>query len=133
VLNSSNLVNFLISRGLKVGNKVKNQVGVPRWISKNPQYEAACLRGLIDTDGGLYYHKYSVRGKAYTYLKLGFGNRSKPLLRFVFKVLRRLGYRVSLNGDNVSISSGSEVKRYFAEIGSSNPKHISKFKNYFSN
>ncbi|OGX14994.1 MAG: hypothetical protein A2166_00685 [Omnitrophica WOR_2 bacterium RBG_13_41_10] len=133
VLNSSNLVDFLISRGLKVGNKVKNQTGVPRWINKNPQYETACLRGLMDTDGGLYYHKYSVRGKAYTYLKLGFGNRSKPLLRFVFKVLRRLGYRVSLNGDNVSISSGLEVKRYFAEIGSSNPKHINKFKNYFSN
>jgi len=133
VLNSSNLVDFLISRGLKVGNKVKNQVKVPRWISRNPLYEIACLRGLIDTDGGLYYHKYNVRGKTYTYLKLGFGNRSKPLLEFVFRVLKGLGYKVSLSGDNLSISSESEVKRYFAEIGSSNPKHINKFRDFFGN
>ncbi|MDD4894733.1 MAG: LAGLIDADG family homing endonuclease [Candidatus Omnitrophica bacterium] len=133
VLNSSNLVDFLISRGLKAGNKVENQVGVPRWVRKHPLYETACMRGLIDTDGGLYYHKYSVKGKVYTYLKLGFGNRSKPLLQFVFKVLKRLGYKVSLGGDNLSISSGLEVKRYFAEIGSSNPKHINKFRDFFGN
>jgi hypothetical protein len=54
-------------------------------------------------------------------------------LQFVFKVLKRLGYKVSLGGDNLSISSGLEVKRYFAEIGSSNPKHINKFRDFFGN
>lgn len=133
VLNSSNLVDFLISRGLKAGNKVKNQVGVPGWISKNPLYGIACIRGLIDTDGGLYYHKYNVKGKTYTYLKLGFTNRSRPLLKFVFTALKKLGYKISLSGSNLSIASESGVKRYFTEIGSSNPKHVNKFRDFFGN
>ncbi len=133
VLNSSNLVDFLVLHGLKTGNKVKNQVEVPRWITNNPLYEKACLRGLIDTDGSLYCHKYNSKGKTYAYLKLGFCNRSKPLLKFAFRVFKRLGYKVSLNGDNLSVSSGLEVKRYFTEIGSSNPKHINKFRNFYGN
>lgn len=133
VLSSSNLVDFLRARGLRVGNKVKNQVAVPQWVSKNPLYAVTCLRGLMDTDGGLYYHTYISKGKTYRYLKLGFCNRSKPLLHFVSMVLTKLGYRISKSGDNLSIPSETEVKRYFAEIGSSNPKHLNKFKDFFGN
>jgi len=44
-----NLVKYLVSLGLIPGNKVKNQVGVPSWISDNFNYKVACLRGLMDT------------------------------------------------------------------------------------
>lgn len=133
VVNSSNLVDFLLTQGLKPGNKVKNQIRVPRWICRKPEYGVACLRGLIDTDGGLYFHKYDSNGKTYTYLKLGFTNRSKPLLKFVFEVLNKLKYKVFLSGDNLSIGSQFEVKRYFREIRSHNPKHLNRFRSYFDN
>lgn len=131
VVSSSNLVDFLIRQGFIKGNKTKNQIDAPGWIYERSDYQIACLRGLMDTDGGLYLHRYNSNGKTYEYLKLCFANVSKPLLHFVFDVLSKLNYKVYLNGDNVSIYATPEVKRYFAEIGTHNPKQIKKFKDYF--
>jgi len=36
---------------IKSGNKIKNEVTVPKWIKNNKKFSKACLRGLIDTDG----------------------------------------------------------------------------------
>jgi len=132
VFNSSELVDFLISKGIKTGNKVKNQVGVPLWIRKNILYEKACLRGLIDTDGSLYSHKYYVGEKPYQYLKLGFSNRSKPLIKFVSATLKKLGHKVYLREDSLSVSSKSDLQNYFTKVGSSNPKHIGRFNRFFN-
>ena len=38
-MSSTNLVDFLISMGIKTGNKVKNQVDVPLWIKKNNSFK----------------------------------------------------------------------------------------------
>jgi hypothetical protein len=133
VVNSSNLVDFLLKKGLSVGNKVKNQVGIPIWIHRNLEYQKACLRGLMDTDGSFYSHKYISGGKEYKYLKLCFTNCSKPILNFVFKILKDLDYKVYLDGNHVSIYSRDGVKRYFTEIGAHNQKHLNKFKEYLAN
>ncbi len=133
VVSSSNLVDFLVRQGLRTGHKVKNQICVPAWINEKLEYQKVCLRGLMDTDGGLYLHTYKSNGKTYTYLKLGFTNCSKPLLHFVFDVLKKLNYKPCLSSNNLSICSESEVKKYFAEIGTTNPKHLNKFKDYFAN
>ena len=133
VVSSSNLIEFLLKQGLVKGNKVRNQIRVPNWIYERLEYRIACLRGLIDTDGSLYFHRYISNFKPYTYLKLCFTNRSKPLLNFVFNTLSKLNYKVYLNGDNVSIYSMSGVKRYFAEIGTHNTKRLKRFRNYFAN
>lgn len=131
VINSTNLVEFLLKEGLVTGNKVKNQVDVPDWIYEKIEYRVACLRGLMDTDGGVYLHKYRSYGKVYRYLKLCFGNSSKPLLDFVFDTLRKLDFKAYLNGEHVSVYAIEEVKKYFCRVGSSNQKHIDRFKNHF--
>lgn len=131
IVSSSNLIEFLLRQGLIPGNKVKNQVGIPDWIDKNIEYSKACLRGLIDTDGSFYHHRYSSGAKEYNYLKLCFTNCSKPLLNSVLMILRRLKFKAYLHGNNVLIYSVSDVKRYFGEIGTNNPKHQNKFKQFY--
>jgi hypothetical protein len=69
----------------------------------------------------------------YSYLKLGFTNCSKPLLEFVFNTLKKLGFKTYLNGNNASLYSLTGVKRYFSEIGSNNPKHLKRLKDYLNN
>ncbi len=133
VVSSSNLVDFLLKQGLSIGNKVKNQVGVPAWIFKKLEYEKACLRGLVDTDGSFYCHKYISGNKEYRYIKLCFTNCSMPILESVFKTLKKLGYKVYLNGNHVSIYSMSGIKRYFKEIGTHNQKYLNRFQEYSSN
>lgn len=66
------LVEFLTQNGLVLGNKVRQQATVPKWILENKEYRIACLRGLIDTDGCVYKNTYIVSGKMYTYKKLLF-------------------------------------------------------------
>lgn len=133
LVNSSNLVDFLVKQGLKSGNKVKNQVEVPGWIRNRSEYSISCLRGLMDTDGGIYTHSYYSSGKRYKYLKICFTNYSNPLLNFVFGTLRNLNYKTYLIGRHVSIYSVSEVKRYYTEIGFNNPKHRIKFNKFRTN
>ncbi len=133
VVSSSNLVDFLVKEGLIKGNKVRNQVGIPAWIYKNLEYQKACLRGLIDTDGSFYCHKYISGGREYRYLKLCFTNCSKPLLNFAFNILKNLGYKVYLTGNHVSLYSALGIKRYFTEIGTHNQKHLRKFQEFIYN
>ena len=124
--NGVNLVNFLVSIGLKVGNKVKNQVGVSDWIKKRKQYRIACLRGLMDTDGGIFLHRYKVAGNNYLYTKLCFTNRSLPLLSFVYKTLRELGFeaKIILKVENkkVWLYNSNEVDCYLKIVGTHNPR-----------
>lgn len=133
VVSSSNLVDFLLKQGLIAGNKVKNQVDIPDWIYDRLDYQKACLRGLIDTDGSFYCHRYNAGGKQYKYLKLCFASRSKPLLNSALRILRKFNFDAYLHGDQVFIYSIAGIKKYFEEIGSHNPKHSNKITKYFAN
>ncbi len=131
IVSSSNLIDFLLTQGIVMGHKVKNQVGVPLWIQEKLEYRTACLRGLMDTDGGVYFHNYRSAGKDYRYLKLGFTNCSKPLLDFALSTLSLLEIKAYLNGYHVSVYSKAGVKKYFEKVGSHNSKHINRFKAHF--
>ncbi|OGH08766.1 MAG: hypothetical protein A2152_00070 [Candidatus Levybacteria bacterium RBG_16_35_6] len=124
--NGSLLIRYLCSIGLRVGNKVKQQVGVPDWITSSPSFKIACLRGLMDTDGGVFIHRYSVNGKNYMYKKISFSNRSVPLLHFVFNTLTELGFTPKIidkvENKKVWLYNETEVKRYLSQVGSNNQR-----------
>ncbi len=122
--NSVKLVNLLVKNGLKIGNKVKQQVSVPEWIVKNKRYSRLCCRGLMDTDGCIVIHKYKVNGKLYKYKKLIFTNHSIPLSDFVFNTLKSIGLNpkmvIRLEKRRVWLYNSNEVIKYLDIIGSSN-------------
>lgn len=47
------IINFLIKLGLKIGDKIKNEVEVPDWILLNKYLIPFALKGLFDTDGNI--------------------------------------------------------------------------------
>ncbi len=122
--NGVGLVQYLCKIGLKAGNKVKQQVGVPDWIKNSYSFKIACLRGLMDTDGGVFMHNYNVNGKKYNYKKICFSNRSIPLLIFVMETLSELGFTPKLidkiENKKVWLYNENEVNRYLTIIGSHN-------------
>ena len=125
MISGVNFINFLCSKGLHIGNKVKQQVSVPPWISSNTEFAKACIRGLIDTDGCFAIHRYSVNGKKYSYPKIVFSNRSLPLLEFVYAGLEHLGFNPKKSAKyQVWLHNQREVQRYMREIGSRNCKKI---------
>ncbi|MFA5101401.1 MAG: LAGLIDADG family homing endonuclease [Candidatus Omnitrophota bacterium] len=130
LVNSANVISFLIKQGLIFGNKIEQQIDVPDWIKRNKNFGKACIRGLFDTDGSLYCHRYKVSHKWYEYLKLDFTSCSKPLLQSVYKILSGMKIKSSLKGVHIVISAQSDVNRYLAIIGSSNQKFVDKWKRF---
>lgn len=124
--NGSFLVRYFTKVGLKVGNKVKQQVDVPAWIKMVAPFKNACLRGLMDTDGGVFLHKYQVKNKSYTYKKICFSNRSVPLLVFVSNTLTELGLTPKIidkvENKKVWLYNSAEVEKYLKIVGTHNPR-----------
>lgn len=127
VLARKRAVTFLVSLGLVTGNKVKQQINIPTWILENEEYSLACLRGLMDTDGSVYLHKYKVGGKEYQYKKLCFSSASVPLQNDVLFILHRFGSTATCSGTNVRIDAVCDVTRYMKVIGTHNPKHLKRY------
>lgn len=130
-LSGVNIVESLEKLGLKRGNKVANQVPISRWILNNRNFAKACVRGLIDTDGGVYFHNHVTNGIRYTHFGLTFSNHSRPIIQGVNKILRESSFTPSIvKNRKIYIYTLSEIKRYFQIIGSSNPKHTQRFNHY---
>lgn len=128
-LSGQNVIDFLTSVGMKIGDKVKQQVDVPGWIKQSPELSKWCLRGLMDTDGGIFTNTYYINGKPYTYPKTNFTNASQPLLDFVYKVLLDNGFHPNNKVPRkVWLYSQKESKRYLEVIGSSNERLLKKIR-----
>lgn len=123
VISGANLIDNLSKIGLDRGDKIKRQVDFPKWIWEKEEYQMACVRGLIDTDGGLYFHKHWTKGIRYRNLGLCFTSWSKPLLKSVSKVLEKYKIKFSIDNDQrIYIYSFNEIEKYFRIFNSSNPK-----------
>lgn len=129
VISRSELVRFCIEElGLKKGNKIKQQVDIPDWIKQNKRFAIACLRGLIDTDGCIFTHRYKVNGNFYNYKKLCFTSYSGPLRQSVFNILQNIGLgpRLAQRRD-VRLDSIEDMQKYFQLVGSHNPRHLKRY------
>ena len=101
----------LIDYGLKRGNKIKNQIGIPEWIKLNKRYSKRCIRGLIDTDGCIYICKRERQ----TYIK--FTNFNEQLLDDFKKLTIKLDYSFAkANKRNWCLYRKKEVVRFINEI-----------------
>lgn len=126
-----NFISELLKLGMKVGDKVKQQVDVPTWIKNDPTLSRWCLRGMMDTDGGVFRNTYTINGKSYSYLKICFSNLSQPLRHFAHKVLSNYNLSPSYVGNNqVWVASEKNAYKYMEIIGSSNQRLLRKFQCY---
>lgn len=66
-ISRSDLVDFLFRHGLKVGNKLKQNLSIPEWIMKSGKYIIPCIRGMVDTDGSVVIETHHIKNKKYTY------------------------------------------------------------------
>ncbi len=130
VVSRTNLVRWLTKKaGLGVGNKIRRQISIPTWIMNRKLFRVACLRGLVDTDGSVFTHKYRVQGKLYRYPKLSFASMSAPLRRDVAQILTEIGIKARVTEKEVWVDSTGGVAKYFSGVGSHNPKHLIRYRN----
>jgi transcriptional regulator with XRE-family HTH domain len=131
MLSGVNLVKRIEDFGLKKGNKIKQKVDIPNWILEKRKFSISCVRGLIDTDGGVYVHRHVVRRKRYYHFGLCFTSASRPLLKSVHKILIELGINAKIQGETrIYIYGLKETLKYFKIVGFNNPKHRDKLTTY---
>jgi intein/homing endonuclease len=125
-LHGKKIVEFLKKNGLKPGNKVKNNVGIPQWIKESDIFLKKCIRGLTDTDGCVYY----ISKKTNRNIRITFTNHSSRLLADYREGLIKLGFYPSkiMRGYDVYLSSKQDVDKYLKEIGFSNSKNLKRVK-----
>ena len=128
-ISRKSLVEYLHSRGLSIGSKVRQQIDIPDWIKADRRYTLTCVRGLIDTDGSVFTHSYVVNGKRYRYKKLSFCSHSRPLQLSVAKILTDLGMKARITRYDVWLDSKQDMERYFTIVGTHNPKHLKRYRN----
>jgi len=105
------LVSKLLELGLKRGNKIENQLGIPSWIRDNKNFSKRCIRGLIDTDGCIYVCKREKQ----RYVK--FTNHNKKLMGDFREVTTNLGYPFAkANKTNTCLYRKVEVVRFIKDI-----------------
>jgi len=129
VVSRRGLVLYLHELGLPIGNKVKQKFDIPEWIECDRELAVACVRGLVDTDGSIFTHRYKVKGKQYSYKKLSFTSASEPLRQSVYALLQEFGFSPRLTTKDVRLDSVADMTRYFSVIGTHNPKHLRRYEN----
>jgi len=133
VISSKSLVEFLENMGFKRGSKVRHQINLPVWIWRDRNYQIACLRGMIDTDGSFYSYHHKTYNKTYCNFAMCFTNHYKPLLESVYKILKILGLNPITSKDNrIYLHRKKDIDRYFSEVDTHNPKHRKKYDNYIT-
>lgn len=127
-ISGAGVVEALEKLGLKRGNKVKHQVAIPSWIIDHQAYARACVRGLMDTDGCVFFHRHRTKGIPYVHCGLTLTNNSRAILDGVLTILKIDHFSPSVAGGNkLYLYNFEEVKRYFELVGTSNPKHLLRF------
>ncbi len=105
------VVEKLFELGLLRGSKIKNNLGVPKWIKENKDYSKACVRGLIDTDGCI----YKCKREKQIYIK--FTNFNKQLLRDFKELTSKLNYNFAkANKNNWCLYRKNEVVNFINDI-----------------
>lgn len=129
-IDSKQLVEYLTSMGLKTGDKIKNNLGIPTWIFEDEEFIKACLRGLIDTDGSIF--RMSQRDS--NLIRICFTNHNRRLLDDTRTAFVKLGFYPSkiISNKNIFISRQSDIVRYIKEVGFSNNKHKQRLQTFYS-
>lgn len=133
MLGDGGITRYQAKISLKRGHKIRNQVDVPEWIWSCAEYRIACLRGLMDTDGCVFYHRYRVNGKMYGYIKLCFTSYCRPLLDSAKRLFESLSLFPTVHrydGHRLYLHDTMAARRYFEVVGTNNPRYRSRFESY---
>ena len=122
-VSSIDICNYLRSIGFDSKKRT-----IPLWIVEDTDFTKATIKGLFDTEGSVGIKKYQGKSGLRVYQQLTVTNKNKNILLFLEQGLEKLGYHPTKNSEkNIYISNQADIKRYFREIGSRNPKMQKKF------
>jgi DNA-binding transcriptional regulator WhiA len=131
---NNDLVEFKRKIGLPLGKK--NDITIPKEILKNASLKESVIRGIFDTDGGIYLEKKNKK----LYPRLYITTISSELSKQLLKLLNELGvhstvysqlYKRGLDRKRTYIITIRGIRMFhdfMKRISPTNPKHIKKYR-----
>lgn len=121
--NSTELVSFLVAHGIPLGSRKNRAIGALGIFGKNKTLLRRFVRGLVDTDGGVFR-----KSRKDMRLLIEFKSFNKSLLDSFVRAVKLLGFHPSKSGKNAArIQLQEEVHRYAREVGFSNHKNLLRY------
>ena len=119
---NKNVFNFFKNLNFPIGVKGE-KLRIPKVILSKNKLSLACIRGIFDTDGTIYF-----RRKNEPVIEISSGD--KRYLIEIKKCLNYLGFHANLGHNKVVIYQKKEIERFFEVIKPANTKHLNKYKKY---
>jgi hypothetical protein len=129
-LQSKDAYSLLLEIGLPAGSGKSHNVTIPDLIMhENWALAKWTIRGIMDTDGTLFFSKKTYKQAIYPTIELR--TCSTGLAKQLEMLLLQNGFRARLRGDekegyHVALYGIEMLKKWVMEIGFSNPKHANK-------
>lgn len=121
IVYNKSIAKFLIKNGFPKGNKKINNPRMDNRFFRNKHLLKACIRGINDTDGSIYPQNNSK-------VILDISIHAKSLLKSTLKAFQQIDLPVNYTKNRIYLCGKKPVSLFFRIIGSSNIKHIIKYK-----
>ena len=125
---------------LGIPSGVKKELIIPKWIKNDKKYLLRFFRGFFDTDGCISCQRnYSIKNnKFHSQIRIYLVCNSRRLMEEIDGFLKLIGFKsliYSREGHRINqqdsyvvkICGGLQVNRWMKEVGSKNPKHLTKY------
>ena len=127
VVYNKKICKFLVKIGFPVGKKINSKkLTIPQIFFKDKKLLISCIRGLQDTDGTICPHPH-------TKIMLQTTILNKQLLKSCINAYEKLNMPFGYYNKGINIYGKKKLEQYFSLIGSSNLKHILKYRKFITN
>lgn len=124
-INSKAIADFI--QYLSFPNGVKmDKLQIPSWILRRKNFIRNFLRGLVDTDGCLFFAKRGTY-KLNQYPVIEIKSYDKYFISQVAEALKLIGIDPLLQKDRIQLNGKKWLKKWRKEVGFKNFKHISRY------
>lgn len=128
---------ILFKHGIGLPMSKKINITIPKWIYSRSSYLINCVRGIVDTDGGIRFRK-PFGSNLYKYPEIKISNTSEPLINQIHRIFIKFGLKPSIHMDkignrrpnilyNVNLNGVKNLEKYIKIFGFSNDKHYAKY------
>lgn len=129
-INSKELFLLFTKRFKFIPGKKVYSVKIPEEIINSGRVELlnACIRGIFDTDGTVFFDKRIAYKQPY--VRIGLHMKSKGLIRQVQAQLNKQGInaKVTKNVELLQINGVASCSKFMEKVGFSNPRHLVKIR-----
>lgn len=125
IINSMGMANFVNDLGIPTGRK-KNRLKLPKWVSRNSLFLRYFLRGLVDTDGSLFFTKRGTyKLNKYPVIEMKLHDRN--FISELANALKKLGFACVRTKFKVQLNGIKNLEKWVEEIGFKNMNLISRY------